>query len=120
MRLILEDRGEGYVAPATALEAEFRDLVRDFGLPEPVRQHSAGDAAAWIGRLDVAYPGSKLLIELDSRRHHTSKLDRDADQARDNRLMAAGWRVLRLSWFDLTERPAESAALVRAALSAAA
>ena len=79
MRRLLADRSDGYVPPASELEARFRDLVRDAGLPEPVRQLDVGDDEAWIGRVDVAYPPARLLIELDSRRHHSSKLDGEAD-----------------------------------------
>ena len=117
MRRLLAERTEGYVAPASELEARFRDLVRDAGLPEPVRQLDVGDADNWIGRVDVAYPASRLLIELDSRRHHTAALDREADAARDAALAAAGWRVLRITWADLVERPGDVVAQVRRLLA---
>ena len=117
MRRLLAVRTEGYVAPASELEARFRDLVRDAGLPEPVRQLDVGDADNWIGRVDVAYPACRLLIELDSRRHHSAVLDREADAARDAGLVAAGWRVLRITWADLVERPEAVVARVRKALA---
>ena len=105
MRSLLAERTEGYVAPASELEARFRDLVRAAALPEPVRQLDVGDDQRWIGRVDVAYPAYKLIIELDSRRHHTSTLDTDGDRARDEALVAAGWRVERITWRELTECP---------------
>jgi hypothetical protein len=105
MRQLLAERTEGYIAPASELEARFRDLVRNAGLPEPVRQLDAGDDDAWIGRIDVAYPSSRLLIELDSALHHSSKLDREADDARDRRLQGGGWKVVRFTWKELAERP---------------
>ena len=43
MRRLLAERSEGYVPPASELEARFRDLVGDAGLPQPVRQFNAGD-----------------------------------------------------------------------------
>ena len=43
MRRLLAERSEGYVPPASELEARFRDLVREAGLPEPVRQLDVGD-----------------------------------------------------------------------------
>ena len=88
MRRLLADRSDGYIPPASETEARFRDLVREAGLPDPVRQLDVGDDEAWIGRVDVAYPPARLLIELDSRRHHSSKLDVEADAARDRRLRA--------------------------------
>ena len=102
------------------LEARFRDLVREAGLPEPVRQLDVGDEEAWIGRVDVSYPPARLLIELDSRRHHSSKLDVEADAARDRRLTRAGWRVVRFTWTDLVERPGWVVAELRRLLESAA
>jgi very-short-patch-repair endonuclease len=107
MRALLAARGEGYVAPASELEARFLRLVRAAGLPEPVRQHDVGDGQGWAGRADYAYPEIRLLIELDSRRHHMSKLDFEADRARDNRRVAAGWRPVRFTWDQVTRHPAE-------------
>lgn len=107
MRRLLEERSGGYVAPASELEALFRALVRSAGLPEPVAQHDVGDGGRWLGRTDHAYPDLRLLIELDSRRHHMSKIDFEADRARDNRRVAAGWRPLRFTWADVTTRPKE-------------
>lgn len=102
MRAILEAREPGYVALASELEARFLDIVRRAGLPQPRRQLSTGDAGSWIGRVDFAYPEARLVVELDGRRHHTGMLDREADRARDNRLVAAGWRVVRFTWSDIT------------------
>ncbi len=107
MRAILDERGPGYVAPASELEARFVDLVRAAALPEPVRQFDAGDGDAWVGRVDFAYPHIGLLVELDSRRHHSARLDRSADERRDALLLAGGWRcVERFDWADVVDRPA--------------
>ncbi|MDQ3641069.1 MAG: type IV toxin-antitoxin system AbiEi family antitoxin domain-containing protein [Actinomycetota bacterium] len=102
MRRLLEERGEDYEPPASELEACFLALLRRHDLPEPRRQVDAGDAAGWVGRVDFAYPQTSLLIELDSRRHHTAKLDVEADRLRDDRLRAAGWTVERFGWSDIS------------------
>jgi very-short-patch-repair endonuclease len=120
LRLLLADRSAGYIPPASETEARFRDLVREAGLPEPVRQLDVGDDEAWIGRVDVAYPPARLLIELDSRRHHSSKLDVEADAARDRRLTRTGWRVVRFTWTDLVERPGWVVSELRRLLESAA
>jgi very-short-patch-repair endonuclease len=120
MRQLLADRSDGYIPPASETEARFRDLVREAGLPEPIRQLDVGDAEAWIGRVDVAYPPARLLIELDSRRHHSSKLDLEVDAARDRRLTRAGWSVVRFTWTDLVERPGWVVSELRRLLESAA
>jgi hypothetical protein len=120
MRELLEPRGDGYLAPASDLEALGRAVLREAELPDADSEVNLGDARSWIGRVDLTYRASLVVLELDSRRHHEALLDRDSDRRRDNRLHATGWRVLRYSWWDLTERPDVVAAEVRAALAVAA
>ncbi|ROR66123.1 endonuclease domain-containing protein [Agrococcus jenensis] len=48
-------------------------------------------------RVDVLL-GERLVIECDSREHHTDSLAYERDRARDRRLVAAGFLVLRLSY----------------------
>lgn len=111
MRRILDERAADYVPPASELEARFLELIRAAGLPEPVRQLDVGDSKGWIGRVDFAYPALGLLLELDSRRHHSALLDREADRLRDRRLLAAGWRrVERFTWLEVVGRPTEALA----------
>ena len=105
MRRLLDERGSGYVAPASELEARYLALTRAAGLPDPVRQHDVGDEQDWMGRSDYAYPPVRVLVELDSRRHHLAKLDFEADRARDNTRVAAGWRPLRFTWRMVTTSP---------------
>jgi very-short-patch-repair endonuclease len=90
------------------------------GLPEPAVEVDLGDAAAWIGRVDLLFREERLVVELDSARHHSALLDRRSDTERTRRLRAAGWRVKRVSWWDLVERPDEIVAEVRALLALAA
>ncbi len=97
MRHLLAERAAGYVALESGLEARALESFRSAGLPEPVRQLDVGDNDGWIGRVDFAYPGHRLVIEIDSDLHHSTLVDRRADQLRDRRLNAAGWRVERVT-----------------------
>ena len=106
MRELLEARGQSFVPPASELEAEFRRLMQRAGLPDPVAQMDIGDDDQWIARVDYAYPTVKLVIELDSVRYHGAKLDEEHDAERDERLTAAGWEVIRFTWWDVVDRPA--------------
>ena len=119
LRALALDIVPGYVPPASELEARFRDLLRSAGLPQPVRQLDAG-GDAWIGRVDVAYPEARLIIELDSRRWHASRSSMESDRQRDNALVLAGWRVIRITWRQLVDDPVGVVALVRRLLSSAA
>lgn len=116
MRELLEDRGEGYVAPASALERLARAVFSEGGLPMPSFEVHLGDDDL-AGRVDCVWRDARLVVELDGQRFHGSRSAREADRGRDNRLMAAGWRVIRLTWDDLKKRPHEVLAQVRAALA---
>jgi very-short-patch-repair endonuclease len=113
MRKILEDRGPQYIPPASDFEREFFAILKAAGLPTPVRQLDVGDQVDWIGRVDLAYPVFKVIVEVDSDRHHTSKLDREADAERDRRLIAAGWRVVRVTEDDLRRGAPKALAQLR-------
>ena len=105
IRSILEARGDDFVAPASVLEHEFVDLITSSGLSQPDRQVDLGDADGWIGCVDFVYREHRIVIETDGKEHHTALLDRTADAERDRRLTAAGWQVVRLTWFDIVHRP---------------
>ena len=70
-------------------------------------------------RLDLAYPPVRVGIELDGSIH----LRRDvweADHARQNALVLAGWTILRFTWADYRQRRTALVAEVARALAAAA
>lgn len=115
MRDRLEAMGSGYLAPASELERRGRALVAEAGLPMPRFEVHLGDEE-WIGRVDLLWDAQLVVVELDGERFHGSPMRREADRRRDNRLMAAGWRVLRVTWDDLRDRPQEVIAWIRAAL----
>lgn len=119
MRSLLEDRGVGYVPPASELERRARQLFAQGGLPEPAFEVDLGDAE-WIGRVDCLWRAEWVVVELDGRRHHDGLSSRRADRVRDNRLTAEGWRVIRVTWDDIVERPDVVVRWIRSALAAAA
>ena len=120
MREILEQRPMGYMPPASGLEARFMRILADAGEPALDRQVDVG-GHEWIGRVDFVDRDSRLLVEIDSALHHTSKLDRERDRQRDQALLAAGWRaVVRLAEEQVWYRPSEAVAIVHRARRAAA
>jgi very-short-patch-repair endonuclease len=119
LRALLFDRQPGYVAPASELEAMFRELVRKAGLAEPERQINLGDEA-WVGRVDFYFRRYRLIVEVDGKLGHTSKLDVESDQRRDEDFGRAGWRVRRFTWEDLVTRPHWVVAELRNEMSLAA
>lgn len=115
MRRQLEALVPGYVPPASALEARFRDLCTRHDLPHGDRQPNAG-GDEWIGRVDVLYPDARLIVELDSRRWHNTRDGFESDRNRTNDLVLAGWRVLRITWRMIHDHPEKVASVLRRAL----
>jgi len=119
IKRLLSARGDGHVAPPSALERRLLELLESAALPPPAREVDVGDADTWVGRVEFVYRDAKLLVEADSRLHHSSLSDRRADAARDRRLTEAGWRVLRVTWEQVTTRPHEVSERIEAALTSA-
>jgi hypothetical protein len=63
------------------------------------------DADGVIGVGDIVFRDVKLVVEIDGRAHHSTVEAFERDRERRNRLVAAGWTVLRFTWRDLTTRP---------------
>jgi len=80
----------------------------------PVPQFDVVEGGAWLGRVDLAFPESKIAVEYEGAYHfEEGQIIRDDD--RYARLRAAGWTVIRLSATDLRDLAAV-VARVRAAL----
>jgi hypothetical protein len=115
MHLVVEERAPGYVPPASEIAALFDDVCARFGIPLGRREVNAG-GEAWIGRVDVIYDDAKLIVELDSRRWHDTSSAFEDDRRRDNALVLAGWRVIRITWRMLMDEPERVADLLRSLL----
>lgn len=87
-------------------------LLRDAGITGWVRNHPF---QKWL--VDVAFPAQKLAIEVDGWAWHTGADRFRNDRHKGNALVRAGWRVLRFTWHDLTNRPGYVHAEILAALA---
>jgi hypothetical protein len=83
--------GDGAL-PGSAAEISLVRALTAAGLPPPRRQHWVAAAHA---RVDLAYPAERIAIELDSFRWHAGTRPFESDRARGNRIVAAGWHLLR-------------------------
>jgi len=90
-------------------------LIRAAGLPAPlVNQPFLGY------QLDMRWPAQKLVIEFDGFRFHGHRVAFERDRRRDQMLVAAGYRVMRVTWRQLEQEPLAVLARLAAALSLAA
>jgi very-short-patch-repair endonuclease len=69
--------------------------------------------------VDFYWPEHNLIVETDGTAIHLTPTAFEADRARDAHLTALGYRVIRLTWRQLTERPQEVARILRSLLSRA-
>lgn len=83
----------------------------------PVPQYEVWDEGVLLGRVDLAWPEARLAVEYEGA-YHFEELQIVRDDARYERLLAAGWRVIRLSAVDLRNLDGV-VARVRAALGLA-
>ncbi|MEJ2862494.1 type IV toxin-antitoxin system AbiEi family antitoxin domain-containing protein [Actinomycetospora flava] len=91
-------------AGVTGWSAEYRVVVPRYG----------------VALLDVAFPGARVLVEVDGWAYHRDLPAFRRDHARQNALVLAGWTVLRVTWHDLEGDPDAVLATITEAVAAAA
>jgi Protein of unknown function (DUF559) len=72
------------------------------GLPAAVPQHVVMAGDVFLGQVDLAWPEARLIVEYEGA-HHFDDVQIRKDDRRYARLVAAGWRVIRLSSADLRD-----------------
>jgi hypothetical protein len=72
------------------------------GLPAPVPQFAVVENGVFLGAVDLAWPGAKLIVEYEGA-YHFEETQIVKDDARYAALIAAGWYVIRLSSADLRD-----------------
>lgn len=113
LRRLLDVRDPQDPIPDSLWNRMVGQLLRAAGLPEPRYEFKIHEPnGSLIGRVDLAYPESRLAIELDSSRWHRNRASFENDPRRKNRLMTAGWTVLSFTWADYADRPHEIIKLV--------
>jgi very-short-patch-repair endonuclease len=99
-------------------ELDFVTLCRRYHLPPPDLQRQRRDADGRKRYLDAYWTEWQVHVEVDGA-HHMDVREWAADMLRQNRIWIAGDRILRFPGWLLRTHPADVAAQVRAALSAA-
>ena len=94
------------------LEALFFDLCKDAGLPLPTM-----NAVICGYQVDAYWPGTNLIVEVDSRAFHLNAKAFETDRLRDAELLLAGYRVVRVTYRQLTREPEQVARRLRILLA---
>ena len=93
-------------------ERRLKSLLRSAHLPMPrtnVRR------AGW--EVDAVWDRQRLVVEVDGYRYHRTRAKFERDRRKDGQLLLAGYRVLRITWRQLTNEPETVVATIAAALA---
>ncbi len=112
-RLLNDERLPGF--SRSEAERLTRRVVRAAALPAPTGQNARRGAH----ELDFVWARERVVLEVDGLAYHRTPARFEADRARDARLHAAGYRVLRVTWRMLTREPQVVVARLAAVLALA-
>ena len=98
------------------LEDLFLRLLEAARLPRPEANVLIEVNGVWI-EVDCIWREQRLIVELDGHATHSTRSAFESDRARDRALIAAGWRVMRITWRQLCNEPGALADDLRAALA---
>jgi very-short-patch-repair endonuclease len=119
LKALLAQHHPATTVTRSELEERFLALIRRAGLPVPeLNTHIVLPDYAPAIEADFAWRAERLVVELDGHRTHGTRWAFERDRYRDQRLTAAGWRVVRITWRQLTTEGDRIAALIGSMLSA--
>jgi len=101
------------------LEREFLRLIDAAGLPRPTVQHRVAVDGAFVARVDCCYERERVVIEVKGHAAHSTQRQREADAARENRLVLLGYRVLQFTYDMIVRDPERVVATIVEALAIA-
>jgi len=105
--LLADFAAHGDTHTRSDLEALFLQICLDHDIPRPVLNAVHG------GReVDATWPGSDLIVEIDSYAHHRSRAAMRRDRAKDRAALRGGRRTARFTGDELEQAPAGVAAEV--------
>jgi very-short-patch-repair endonuclease len=94
-------------------EAELVEALTEFDIPQPLRNrwivlHDGGPAI----RADLQWPAQRLVVQPDGWRFHRARAAFERNTRDDQRLVAAGWLPVRLTWWQLRDERARLLGLI--------
>ncbi len=117
LRAIADDHSRKPELTRNDLEEAFLAICADAGLPRP-------EVNVWIAleptgyEADFLWRAERLIAETDGGGAHTTRSAFETDRRRDQRLMVAGYRVVRFPWQQVFAEPDTVEATLRALLYA--
>jgi very-short-patch-repair endonuclease len=87
-------------------------LIARHRLPRPLVNHTVSGE-----QVDFHWPQARLIVQTDGAATHLTPTTFEEDRERDAELTVAGYRVVRFTWRQLTDRPAHTADTLGALLA---
>lgn len=112
---LLAARPDGRFRAQTKFERRVLALLAGAGIDGAVPQYEVRLPSGRKIFFDVALPDDLLALEAESYRFHSSRTAWSKDHVRNREAVAAGWRILPVTWFDLDEAPEEVIATIKRA-----
>jgi very-short-patch-repair endonuclease len=116
IRSIVAAGGIGSTVTRSELEERFLRFVDRQGLPRPAMNESVAVGEKLV-EADCVWRGRRLIAELDGHAVHGTAAAFERDRVRDRALIASGWRVIRITWGQLSRDPEALAGDIAAILS---
>ena len=109
LRAVLDQHYIGSTPTWSELEEVFLAACRRAKLPMPevnawIDPHDADPTAI---RVDFVWREQRVIVETDGHATHRTRRAFEEDRLRDQRLIVAGWTVIRITWRQLTRNPNE-------------
>jgi very-short-patch-repair endonuclease len=111
LRAILDSHDAGTTLTRSDLEERFLAICRAHGFPDPKVNHDLAGRER-----DFVFPEQRLVVEIDSWRYHRSRRAFETDRYRDQTLLVAGYRSVRITDTQLEYDPPGVAATLTAVL----
>jgi uncharacterized protein DUF559 len=108
IRAILAAGDLGTALTRSELEERFLRFLDRRGLPQPELNVPIAVRGGFV-EADCVWRRSRAIAELDGRAVHRTAAAFERDRARDRALIAAGWRVIRITWRQVSREPQELA-----------
>jgi len=85
------------------LEVKLNRLLARCSLPPSEAQYRIGPY-----RVDRAWPAQRVAVEADGFQHHGKRLEWKRDRQRIAAIEAMQWRIVHVTWDDVTRQPAQT------------
>jgi predicted transcriptional regulator of viral defense system len=109
LKAVLDEHYIGSTPTWSELEEALLAACRRAGLPMPEVNAliDPGDDDPTAIRVDFVWREQRVIVETDGHTTHRTRQAFEQDRVRDQRLIVAGWTVIRITWRQLTRNPGE-------------